>query len=156
MITWIAIISLIIIGLALVVIELIFIPGTTIVGIIGFVCVISGLVLTFNNFGSDVGWTATGATAVFSAGVLIYAFKSGAWSKFALKDTIDSKVNQDKPIALQVGDEGMARSALRPIGKGEFNNELYEVRSLGELVPTDSRIKIIKIDKRKIFVEPIN
>jgi membrane-bound ClpP family serine protease len=156
MIIWIAIISLIIIGLALVVIELIFIPGTTIVGIAGLLCLISGLVLTFNNFGNTVGWAATGGTVIISASVVIYAFKSGAWSRFALKGKIDSKVNQDKPITVQVGDEGIARSTLRPIGKGEFENELLEVRSLGDLVPTDSKIKVIKVNKREIFVEPIN
>ena len=156
MIIWIAIISLIIIGLALLVIELIFIPGTTIVGIAGLLCVVSGLVLTFNNFGNTVGWVATGGTAVFSAAVFLYAFKSGAWSKFALKGKIDSKVNQDKPIQLKAGDEGIACSTLRPIGKGEFDNELFEVRSLGELVPTDTKIRVIKVNKREIIVEPIN
>jgi membrane-bound ClpP family serine protease len=156
MITWIAVISLLVIGLALLVIELIFIPGTTIVGIMGLLCVISGLVLVFNNFGNTVGWAATGGTAVLSAGVFLYAFKSGAWSKFALKSKIDSKVNQHKPIQVQVGDEGVALSTLRPMGKGEFDNELLEVRSLGDLVPSDSKIRVIKINKREIFVEPIN
>jgi membrane-bound ClpP family serine protease len=156
MITWIAVISLLVIGLALLVIELIFIPGTTIVGIMGLLCVISGLVLVFNNFGNTVGWAATGGTAVLSAAVFLYAFKSGAWSKFALKSKIDSKVNQHKPIQVKVGDEGIALSTLRPMGKGEFDNELLEVRSLGDLVPTNSRIRVIKINKREIFVEPIN
>jgi len=155
MLVWIAIISLIIIGMALIVIEVIFIPGTTIVGIAGLLCVISGLVLTFNNFGNSVGWIATGGTAIFSASVLIYAFRSGAWDKFALKKSIDSRVNDDKPINVKEGDEGIARSALRPIGKGDFDNVEMEVRSLGELVPTNSKIKIIKIENRKIFVEPI-
>jgi membrane-bound ClpP family serine protease len=156
MITWIAIISLVVIGLALLVIELIFIPGTTIVGIVGLLCVISGLVMTFNNFGDTIGWAATGGTAIFSAAVFLYAFKSGAWSKFALKGRIDSKVNQDKPIKVKAGDEGIALSTLRPIGKGEFNNEVLEVRSLGELLPTNSKIRVIKVNKREIFVEPIN
>ena len=156
MIVWIAIISLIVIGLALLVIELIFIPGTTIVGIVGLLCVISGLVLTFSNFGDTVGWVATGGTTVFSAAVFLYAFKSGAWSKFALKSNIDSKVNQDKPINVKVGDEGIALSTLRPMGKAEIENEVLEVRSLGELVPTDSKIRVIKVNKREIFVEPIN
>ena len=156
MLIWISIIALIIIGLALIVIELIFIPGTTVVGIVGLLCVIGGLVLTFNHFGNTVGWAATGGTAVFSAVVLIYSFKAGVWHRFALKNSISSKVNEDKPIAVQPGDEGIALSALRPIGKGEFNNELYEVRSLGELVEANTRIKVVKIDKRKIFVEPIN
>jgi len=156
MIIWIAIISLIIIGLALLVIELIFIPGTTVVGIAGLICVVSGLVLAFNNFGNTVGWAATAGTTVFSAAVFLYAFKTGAWSKFALKGKIDSKVNQDKPIQLKVGDEGVSRSTLRPIGKGEFENDLLEVRSLGELVPTDTKIRVIKVNKREIIVEPIN
>ncbi|MEN8248028.1 MAG: NfeD family protein [Bacteroidota bacterium] len=156
MIIWIAIISLILIGLALVVIELIFIPGTTVVGIIGVICVGFGLVLVFNNFGTTAGWTVTGVTGVFSLGVLIYAFRSGAWNKFALKQTIDSRVNEDIPIDLEIGDEGITRSALRPIGKGEFKDREYEVRSLGELVDSNTRIKVIKVDNRKIFVEPIN
>lgn len=156
MITWIAILSLIVIGLALLVIELIFIPGTTFVGIIGLVCVLSGIYLTFNTFGSAIGWITTGGASIFSAGVFIYAFKSGAWSKFALKQSIDSKVNQGSPILAKVGDEGIARSALRPIGKGEFNNEMIEVRSLGDLIPADSKIKIIKVKKREIIVELIN
>jgi len=156
MLVWIAVISLIVIGLVLIIIEIIFIPGTTIVGIIGLLCVISGLVMTFNHFGSTVGWAATGGTAIISAVVLIYAFKSGVWDKFALHTSIDSKVNQDKPIELNVGDAGIALSALRPIGKGEFNDQVLEVRSLGELVEANSKIKVVKIDNRKIFVEPIN
>ena len=153
MLIWIAIISLIVIGMALLIIELIFIPGTTFVGIIGLLCVISGLVLTFNHFGNSMGWVATGGTAIFSAAVIIYAFRTGAWNKFALKGAINSKVNQDKPIELNVGDIGITRSTLRPIGKGEYENVEYEVRSLGELVPTNSKIRIVKIENRKIFVE---
>ena len=153
MLIWIAIISLIIIGMALLIIELIFIPGTTFVGIIGLLCVISGLVLTFNHFGNSMGWVATGGTAIFSSAVIIYAFRTGAWNKFALKGAIDSKVNEDKPIGLKIGDVGIARSALRPIGKGEFENAEFEVRSLGELEQTNSKIRIVKIENRKIFVE---
>ena len=156
MIIWIAIISLIIIGLALIVVEMIFIPGTTIVGILGLVCLIAGLVMTFNNYGSSVGWLTTGGTAVLSAGVFIYSFRSGAWKRFALKQSMTSKVNESKPLMVEVGDEGLALSTLRPMGKGEFNNQVMEVTSLGDLVEADSAIKVIKIDKRKIIVEPIN
>jgi membrane-bound ClpP family serine protease len=156
MITWIAIISLIVIGLALIVIELIFIPGTTIVGILGLLCVLAGLIMTFNNYGTSIGWITTGGTAIFAGGVFVYAFKAGVWRKFALKQSIDSKVNQDKPITLNVGDEGVALSTLRPMGKAEFNNEVVEVASLGELVESNSKIRILKVEKRKIFVEPIN
>jgi membrane-bound ClpP family serine protease len=153
---WIAIISLIIIGLALIVIEMIFIPGTTIVGIIGLICTIAGLVMSFNNFGTAVGWVTTGGTAVFATGVFIYSFRSGAWKRFALKQSIDSKVNDATPVSVEIGDEGVALSTLRPIGKGEFNGQIMEIRSFGELVDAESKIKVAKIEKRKIFVELIN
>ncbi|HHL52003.1 MAG TPA: hypothetical protein ENJ39_01400 [Flammeovirgaceae bacterium] len=158
MITWITIVFLILLGLALLVVELIFIPGTTVVGILGFLFVIGGLILTFQNYGSSVGWAVTGGTALFSAGVFVYAFRSGAWSRFSLKGSISSKVNEDKSIDLQPGDEGIARSALRPIGKGEFAGREYEVRSLGNLVKAGTRIAVLKVDNknRTIFVEPLN
>ena len=142
--------------MALIVVEIIFVPGTTIVGIFGLAAIIAGLVFTFSSYGNTIGWSVTGGTAVFSIATFIYAFRSGAWSRFALKGTINSKVNDDKPIIVKIGDEGVAHSTLRPMGKGEFDNIEMEVRSLGELIPTNSRIRIIKIDNRKIFVEPIN
>jgi membrane-bound ClpP family serine protease len=113
-------------------------------------------VLVFNTYGTSAGWIVTGSTATVSIGVLIYAFRRGAWNRFALKSSITSKVNEGKPIMLQVGDEGIARSALRPIGKGEFDNTEIEVRSLGSFVEAGTPVKVIKIDNRKIFVEPIN
>ncbi len=142
--------------MALVVVEIIFVPGTTIVGILGLAAIIAGLVFTFSSYGNTAGWSVTGGTAVFSTVTLIYAFRSGAWSRFALKGTINSKVNENKPILVKIGDEGVTHSTLRPMGKGEFDNVEMEVRSLGQLVPTNSKIRIIKIDNRKIFVEPIN
>jgi len=156
MIIWIAIISLLIIGLALIVIELIFIPGTTIVGIIGLICIISGLVMSFNNFGNSIGWVTTGATAIISAGVFIYSFRSGAWKRFALQGSNKSKVNESTLIKVEVGNEGVALSTLRPMGKGEINGQILEIRSFGELVEANTKVKVVKVDKRKIFVEPIN
>lgn len=156
MMIWVAIISLIIIGLALLVIELIFIPGTTIVGIIGLICVIAGLVMSFNNYGSSVGWLTTGGATILAAGVFIYAFRSGAWKRFALKQSIDSKVNDTIALDVEVDDEGIALSALRPIGKGEIKDQVIEVRSLGELIEAESRIRVVKVEKGKIFVELIN
>ena len=112
--------------------------------------------MTFNNFGSSIGWLTTGGTAIFAAGVFIYSFRSGAWKRFALKQTMDSKVNEATPINVEIGDEGIALSTLRPIGKGEINGQVLEVRSFGELVDAESKIRVAKIVKRKIFVELIN
>ena len=156
MVTWIVVISLIVIGLALLIIELIFVPGTTVVGIMGLVCTAAGIWVSFKQFGPTVGWTVSGLAAVVAGGLFVYSFRAGAWKKFALLNTIDSKVNQDQPLLVEIGSEGLALSALRPIGKAEFGDNEMEVRTLGEFVNTHSPVRVIKIEGRKVIVEPIN
>ena len=156
MVTWIVIIALIFIGLTLIIIELIFVPGTTIVGIVGFACTVAGIWVSFKQFGGPVGWLVTGLSALVAGGMFIYSFRAGAWKRFALFEQIDSKVNQDKPLMVDVGSRGIAMSALRPIGKAEFDGNELEVRTLGNFVVTHSPVQVIKIEGRKVFVEPIN
>ncbi len=156
MFIWIVLISLIVIGLALIIIEVIFVPGTTIVGLFGLVCLAAGIWISFGQFGAGVGWAVTAISAVSAGGLTIYSFRAGAWKKFALNQTIDSKVNQDSPIPVDIGSRGIAMSSLRPMGKADFNGKEIEVSTLGDFVDTHTKVQVIKIQNRKVFVEPIN
>jgi len=156
MIEWITVISLILFGLFLVVAEIIFVPGTTLVGIVGFIFLATGIGFSFNYFGSETGWTTVGITSVASGLILYYSFKANVWSRFSLKSTIKSKVNEGELDTLIVGTEGQAVSALRPIGKAEIQNKMYEVKTQGEYLDSGSKIRIIKIESNQIIVEPIN
>lgn len=153
---WTIVILLVLFGLLLVIVEVIFIPGTTFVGVAGFVCIIVGVILAFKYFGSETGWiTLGGATA--ASGVLLYlAFRTNSWRRFAINTSIDSKVNEVEEMKFPVGMQGVALSALRPIGKGEFGGNVAEVRTLGEYVEAGSRIHIIKVSTTQIIVEIIN
>ena len=64
-----------------------------------------------------------------------------------------NEVQQDK---FKVGTEGIAVSALRPIGKADFSDALAEVKTLGEYVESGARIRIIKVSSNQIIVESIN
>lgn len=156
MFLWIVLISLIVIGLALIIIEVIFVPGTTIVGLFGLVCLAAGIWISFVQFGTGTGWLVTTISAISAGGLTIYSFRAGAWKKFALNKTIDSKVNDDKPLPVDIGSQGIARSSLRPMGKAEFDGKEIEVSTFGDFVETHTKIRVIKIDNRKVFVEPIN
>jgi membrane-bound ClpP family serine protease len=156
MVEWITVISLILFGLFLIVAEIIFVPGTTLVGIVGFVFLLLGIGLSFNYFGSETGWIIVGISSVASGLILYFSFKSNVWTRFSLKSSIDSKVNEGELDALTVGAEGQTVSALRPIGKAEIQNKMYEVKTLGEYLDSGSRIRVIKIVSNQIIVEPIN
>lgn len=156
MVEWITVISLILVGLSLVIAEIIFVPGTTLVGITGFALMAVGITLAFNYFGGSTGWTIAGITAVVSGVVVVYAFKSNVWGRFSLKSTMDSKVNEGELTGLATGTEGVALSALRPSGKAELSSRTYEVRTLGAYVESGTRIRITQITGNQIFVEPIS
>jgi membrane-bound ClpP family serine protease len=87
---------------------------------------------------------------------LVYSFRSNAWSKFSLKTSSDSKVNEGLMTSLIVGEEGKTISTLRPIGKAEFQSRQFEVKTTGDYLETGKRIRIIQIQSHQITVEPIN
>jgi membrane-bound ClpP family serine protease len=55
---------------------------------------------------------------------------------------------------LSPGLEGIALSALRPVGKAEVAGKTYEVKTQGGYVATGTKIKIIQISSNQIIVEP--
>jgi membrane-bound ClpP family serine protease len=156
MVEWSTVISLLVFGLILVVAEIVFVPGTTLVGVIGFCFLIVGVGLSFRYFGGEVGWVTLGVTSVACGGLLYFSFTTDAWKRFSLKSAINSKVNEGELDNLKVGMEGQTVSALRPIGKAELNNQTVEVKTNGDYLDSGSRIKIIKIISNQIIVEPIN
>jgi membrane-bound ClpP family serine protease len=148
------IIFLILAGLILIIAELIFVPGTTFVGVIGLLLTIVGIFLVFDEYGDVAGYWTTAGTLLVTVIGIVYSFKSNSWDRFSLKSSIQSKVNDEDIFAFQVGEKGKTVSDLKPIGKAEIFGKIYEVRSKGEWIGAGQKIKITKIDSKRIFVEP--
>ena len=153
---WTTVIFLVITGFVLLIVEVLFVPGTTVVGVLGLIATILGIYLSFDYFGSEVGWWFTLGSAVFFGLATYYSFRNKTWEKLALKDTNVGKVNEGLTDSLTVGDKGLAISTLKPIGKAEFDNREYEVRTTGAYVDSGTAVQIIKIEKNNILVELIN
>lgn len=152
---WMIVISLVLFGLLLLVVEVIFVPGTTVVGVAGFVFLVLGIGLAFQYFGSEMGWITTFGAGLAFGIVFYFSFKTNAWKRFSLKSSIKSKVNEGETKNLVAGEEGVAISALRPVGKAELTSKVYEVKTQGQYVDSGTRIRIVKIISNQIFVEPI-
>jgi membrane-bound ClpP family serine protease len=152
---WMIVVSLVLFGLLLLVVEVIFVPGTTVVGVAGFVFLVLGIGLAFRYFGSEVGWITTGGAALAFGVVFYFSFKTNVWKRFSLKSAIKSKVNEGETENLVAGEEGVAISALRPVGKAELTSKVYEVKTQGQYLDSGTRIRIVKIISNQIFVEPI-
>ncbi|SFB78217.1 NfeD-like C-terminal, partner-binding [Flexibacter flexilis DSM 6793] len=156
MLDWILIISLLGIGLLLLLVELFFIPGTTVVGFAGFGCITAGLYFAFRDFGTQTGGWLLLFTTVLGGLITFWGLRSDAWKRFALRKQLTEKVNTHAERTLYIGAVGKAISMLRPAGNAEFDGEIFEVHTIGEMLQVGSLVKVIKIEHYKIIVEPSN
>lgn len=156
MLEWIIIALLLLGGIALLIIEIIFVPGTTVVGIAGGILMTFGIIHTFNTYGSGVGYVVFFASVIVGGLVTIWSFRSRSWERFSLKDVISSRVNDEDEMSLQIGQRGITVSSCRPFGKAEFEDKEWEVKTNGSYLESGRIVQIVKIDNRNIFIEPIS
>lgn len=150
------ILALLLIGLALIVIEVVFVPGTTLVGIIGVIFAGAGVIISYRYFGSEVGLYITLGMSAVTALALFYSFRSKAWTRFANNSTMKSRVNEGLTALLHIGDEGVTVSTLKPMGKAQFANGEFEVKTLGDYVDVGTKVKIVYLESNQIIVKPLN
>ncbi|MEO1256227.1 MAG: NfeD family protein [Bacteroidota bacterium] len=153
---WLVISGLLLFGTFLIIAEVIFVPGTTVVGILGAIFSAYGIYLGYDYYGSSTGTIILIISLIANLAALIFAFKSKSWERFSLKESLKGKHNDGIKIDIQVGDQGLTISSLKPIGKALFNNQEIEVRSNGGFISENVEIEILKIDSSKIFVQPVN
>ncbi|EMR04515.1 NfeD family protein [Cesiribacter andamanensis] len=154
MLTLLAILLLILIGLVLIVVEIIFVPGTTLVGVLGLAFAGLGVYLGFVAYGDETGlWLLTGTSAI-GIGLLIWSLRTKSWRQFSLEKRISSRVNEDD-VLVAVGARGITLSALRPMGKAELEGRVYEVRTRGYHLPEKTEVRVSQVEDRTIYVEPL-
>lgn len=152
---WMIVIGFILGGLLLILIEIFFVPGTTVVGVAGFLLAGYGVYLSYDYFDNTTGnWILAGSVVV-TLFLIRVAFKSESWDRFSLHDSLTGKVNDDYRHEWLVGEEGESVSSLRPVGKAIFQDKEIEVRTNGDYIRENQPIRIIKIIDNKIYVEPI-
>ena len=151
---WLVVATLILIGLAFLLLEILVIPGTGVAGIIGFILIGVGVWQAYDYYSTSTGHWVLAATFAATIGVLAISLRSRTWKRVMLKSEIGSRVNIIDETNLKPGDAGKSISRLVPGGKAIFNNEYYEVRSMGEFIDPGVDIVIVKIEDHKSFVKP--
>jgi len=152
------IIFLIVLGVLLFIIEFMLIPGITIAGIGGAICLVTGVVFSFTSFGPATGFIVLICTTLLLGLLTVLMLRAGTWKKFMLKTSIDSKVDNVGTAEGKVkpGDRGVTVTRLAPGGKVFVNGEYFEAKSIDILINPKQEIEVIRIDDNKLIVKPIN
>ncbi len=150
------VLAVIVLGILLVVLEILVVPGTTVIGVIGGVLMGTGVVLAYSTQDDVmIGHYVLAGTSVMTVILLYWSYTVLKSKKYSLYDVIDGKVNVLEPGLVNVGDEGVTLSNLRPEGKASINDKSFAVYSLGEMIEANTPIEVIKINGNKITVKPL-
>jgi membrane-bound ClpP family serine protease len=150
-----AVILLIVMGIVLVIVEFMFIPGLSIAGVGSLISFGLSVFFAFRYFGSLAGYIVLISILIFVPLFLYFLFKGKAMKPIMLNTDIDGKVKNFDENKIKIGDEGITTSRLAPSGNAKINGETMEARTLGNFINPHTKIRVLKIEGNTVYVEPI-
>lgn len=149
-----AILVLIILGVLLILVEFLILPGTNIAGIIGLLLMISGIYFGYKDLGTPIAHFILGGSFLFMIGAITWALRSDTWKKVSLNTSIDSKVENIDENTINKGDIGETVTRLAPMGKVRVNNLVVEAKSNHLFLDPHTLVEVIRVVGNQIEVKP--
>jgi len=159
---------IVLVGIVLLIIEILLIPGFGIAGISGIGIIIWGfyeLLLPDVPVGQEIQTMAlTGLTIGILGGIigLVFLFKimtkTKLWKKLTSTDSQLKEEGYDSSIGLEnlLGKEGIADTDLRPSGWVQVGEQRIFVVTEGSFIDKGSSVKILSVDGNRVVVREIN
>jgi membrane-bound ClpP family serine protease len=151
-----AIVIIIILGIFLLLVEFLIIPGFTIFGIGGFVFIILGIGSAYYFHNTQTGNITLISTVALSLGTIYFIFKKKTWQNLGLKANIESKHEPFETDKIHPGDLGITITRLAPVGKAMVNDTICEAKSFSGFIDERTNIEVIKVLTTQIIVKPKN
>jgi len=151
---WTFIIILIVVGILMLLLEILVIPGSGVAGVVGFGLMVAGIWMAYTREGTREGHITLAVTLGVNLIGLLIALRSKTWNRAMLKTEIASKVRKIDHVELKIGDFGKTISRCAPMGKAVFQDQFFEVSAYSDFIDQEKEIEIIKISGNKIFVKP--
>lgn len=150
---WALIVTLVLVGLILLGIEMLVIPGFGVVGVLGFISFMGSCYLAFTSFGSVVGWLIVAGELLLIVAFVYLVLRSKTWKKISLDTNISAKVDETpQGKGIVAGCRGIAVTRLAPGGNAEFECGVVEVFSRDSVIDAGAEIEVIDIEDNKVFV----
>ena len=148
------ILTLIIIGQALLFIELAIIPGLGVAGVLGLGAIAGSCYLSFANISTTAGIMIILINIILATIVVMLTLRKKTWKRFSLDTNIDAKI--DTPIkekGVNIGDTGTTITRLAPSGTAIINGNTLEVTTRGILIDPQKSIEVTEISNNKVYVK---
>ncbi len=151
---WAVIIVVILVGLVLLALEIMVIPGVGITGVLGFLLMTEGVWLAYSRKGTLAGNITLIITVLVSVSSMVVMLRSKTWKNAQLKTVVLSKV-RTLDDNLKVGMRGETTSRCAPMGNAVFGDNHVEVDAGTDYLKTGTPVEIVRIYGNKIFIKYI-
>lgn len=152
------IVSLLIIGFALLAVEILVTPGLTVFGLLGILVLAIGIYYAFIALPLIYAWIILFSSIAIVTAFTIWFFKSGINKGLALKAR-ESMSFGFKPFKKEyhqyLGKKGVSLSPLRPAGMIKINDDKLSAVSQGEFIDSNEKIKVIRVEGNKLVVQKL-
>ena len=148
------VVTLILVGTALLLLETV-LPGM-IAGLIGFACLVAGVVMAYLNFEAPTANIVLLVVVVgVVAGSLIWFkfFPDSRFAKIFISERTVGDIGTDKPELLN--QTGQALTALRPSGTAVINGKRIDVVTEGPFVEPGTAVKVVEVEGMRVVVRSV-
>ncbi|MFW5793052.1 MAG: NfeD family protein [Bacteroidota bacterium] len=157
-------------GLVLIAIEIFAIPGFGVTGVLGILSIISGLALAMvGNRGFDfsgvsvieilvsfliviIAFFASLSISIYISQKVLATNRFGSFALDTVQDTNEGYTSTDVRMKDILGKTGIAFTVLRPSGKIEIDDEVYDATALTGYIDKGENIKVVKYETSQVFV----
>ena len=135
----------------------VFLPGG-VLGLLGALALVAGVGLAF--FVSPTTGLVASVVVVLLVGVVVYLWirifpRTRLGRTMTLQQDGADFRTDDAGSPELLGAEGVAQSELRPAGFALLNGRKVDVVAEGRLVPRGARVRVVKVEGRRVVVAPL-
>ena len=136
-------------------IEIYYLPGTTLMGLAGTAALITGNYLMYSYYGFSWGNITLGLSLLLLILLLLVGYRFAGKGTKTMKAVIDYRLENKLISSVNIGDKGETITDLRPQGKVRFAGRIVDVHSEGEFLPTGINVEITAIEDNRVVVRAI-
>ena len=149
------VLALMVIGLGLLVIEVLVIPGLGLVGMLGVAGVVASCVIAYTQL-STTAAVLTIAGGVVSAAVVFWLLPRTRVGKSMVLETQTLGRAANPALRALVGIEGVSLTPLRPSGSARLEDRPIDVVTDGEYVESGKRVVVVKVEGSRVVVSALD
>ncbi|MFT4524909.1 MAG: membrane-bound ClpP family serine protease [Granulosicoccus sp.] len=149
------VLAVIVLGVILILLEILVIPGITVAGIAGTIFAFGGVVAAFYYHGTMVGLCSLAVSIIVVAISWWILLNSGSSSWMSLSKTLEGRSSESMKEQFTVGDVGTTVTRLNPIGKADINGKLVEVTSFSGFVDEGEEVRVIEVKANSLIISNI-